>query len=483
MRSIYLCGIIRRALSFLAAFVLATLWTPRAFAEEDAAGGAFAALAKASDEFEALAERVAPSVVQVFAAGYAADPWGASSSNLLAKERSIGSGVVLDASGYIVTNAHVVAGASRVQVMLAGARDGDESFSSILKPRGRLAGAQLIGLDRETDLAVLKVDTGDLPALELGDSDEVRQAQLVFAFGAPLGLESSVSAGVVSAVARQLRPDDPMIYLQTDASINPGNSGGPLVDAEGRVVGINTFILSQSGGSEGIGFAVPSNIVRNVFEQIRKTGRVRRGEIGVRAQTITPALAKGLGLDRDWGVILGDVEPGGPADVAGVRAGDIVETLDGKKMENGRQLDVNIYRRAIGESVALEVRRGGSARTYTVTVVERDDDPGRFADLVSPEQNLVPQLGILGIELDAEIAAVLPRLRTRTGVLVAARASSARSWEEGFEPGDVIHSLNGAGVETLASLRAAAAKLRSGDAAVAQVERRSSLLYVAFEVE
>ena len=137
--------------------------------------------------------------------------------------------------------------------------------------------------------------------------------------GSPLGLANSVSLGVVSAVARQIRADDPVVYIQTDASINPGNSGGPLVDVEGRVVGVNTFILSQSGGSEGIGFAVPSNIVRTVYKQIRQFGRVRRGEIGVRAQTITPELAGGLGLPQNWGVVLADVFPGGPAATAGVR--------------------------------------------------------------------------------------------------------------------------------------------------------------------
>ena len=139
----------------------------------------------------------------------------------------------------------------------------------------------------------------------------------MLAFGSPLGLDSSVTLGVVSAVARQLEPDDPMIYIQTDASINPGNSGGPLVDTDGRVVGINTLILSQSGGNEGLGFAAPSNIVRNIFEQVRKYGRVRRGEIGVRAQTITPSLAEGLQLPRNWGVVLGDVNPDGPAAKAG----------------------------------------------------------------------------------------------------------------------------------------------------------------------
>lgn len=274
-----------------------------------------------------------------------------------------------------------------------------------------------------------------------------------------------------------------MVYIQTDAPINPGNSGGPLVDASGRVVGLNTFILSRSGGDEGIGFAVPSNIVRNVFDQIRRTGHVRRGGIGVHAQTITPALAKGLGLEREWGVILGDVVPGGPAEAAGLRPGDIIHSLDGKRMENGRQFDVNVYRRAIGETIRLEVLRGGERRTHSVSVVERADDPSRFARLVSPEHNLIPRLGVLAIDLDGELANLLPELRLPSGALVAAVASVERAWEEGFEAGDVIHSLNGAPIGTVAALRSAASALKPGDAVVAQVERRGRFLFVAFEIE
>ncbi len=202
--------------------------------------------------------------------------------------------------------------------------------------------------------------------------------------------------GVVSAVARQLQPDDPMIYIQTDAPINPGNSGGPLVDTEGRLIGINTMIYTQSGGSEGIGFAAPSNIVRNVFTQIRKSGHVLRGEIGITAQTITPLLAEALQLSADAGVIVADVDPDGPADKAGVKPGDLVVSLDGKAMENGRQLRVNLYSRAVGDTVSLDLIRAGTHQTISVPVEEREDDPGRLAQMASALRQIVP-LAPLGV--------------------------------------------------------------------------------------
>jgi serine protease Do len=434
--------------------------------------------ADASRAYDALARAVAPAVVQILAKGYAPDE-----SGLLARSTSSGSGVVLDAAGYVVTNAHVVAGARTLQVQLAGARAPDGR--SILQPRGRVLGAQLVGLDRETDLALLKVDPGGiaLPARPLGDSEELAQGQLVFAFGSPFGLESTVTMGVVSAVARQVEPDAPMVYIQTDAAINPGNSGGPLVDAAGRVVGINTFIVSKSGGSDGLGFAIPSNIVRAVYEQLRTSGRVRRGMIGVRAQTITPALGAGLQIQRDWGVIVADVVPGGPAAKAGLRAGDVVVALDGKTMENARQMDVNIYRRRIGDSVTLDVVRTGQPLTVRVPVVERDDDPGRFMDLVTPEHNLVPKLGILALELNRHIASMLPPLRQETGVVVAASNAIAFHEDEQFLPGDVIYAVNGKAITSLEALRAAIAALRPGAAAVAHIERHGALQYVTFEIE
>jgi serine protease Do len=360
---------------------------------------------------------------------------------------------------------------------------------SILKARGRVVGAQIVGIDRETDLAVLKVDpsalgdAGTPSVLSFGDSDELAQGQLVFAFGSPFGLESTVTMGVVSAIARQVEADAPMVYIQTDAAINPGNSGGPLVDAAGRVVGINTFILSRSGGSEGVGFAIPANIARSVVEQIRTGGRVRRGRIGVRAQTITPALAAGLRLQRDWGVVLADVFPGSPALEAGLRVGDIVVALDGKPMENARQMDVNVYRRRVGETVQLDILRGTAKQNVRVRVVERDDDPTRFLDLVTPERNLVPRLGILALDLNRELLSRMPSVRTPSGVLVAASTLDAFREEEVFFPGDIIHAVNGTAISSLDALRAAIDRLQPGDALVAHVERGGEMTYVAFQVE
>src|SRR5262245_61316469 len=268
---------------------------------------AAADLVHLSQSLQELAERVAPSVVQVLTTGYVG-PENAGGSPLF-KQRATGSGVVLTADGYIVTNAHVVRGARRVQVLL---REKAARGTSVLKSRGEILGATVVGLDDETDLAVLKVARSGLPALELGDSETLRQGQIVMAFGSPLGFDNSATMGVVSSVARQLETESPMIYIQTDAPISPGNSGGPLVDIDGRVVGINTLKFAQAGG-EGLVFAAPSNIVKNVFDQIRQTGTVRRGEIGAVLQTLTPTLCAGLGIPNTQGVLVADVAPGSGA--------------------------------------------------------------------------------------------------------------------------------------------------------------------------
>jgi serine protease Do len=244
------------------------------------------------------------------------------------------------------------------------------------------------------------------------------------------------------------------------------------------------MILSQSGGSEGLGFAAPSNIVRYVFEQIRRTGRVQRGQIGARAQTVTPLLAKGLGLSRNWGVVLSDVYPRGQAEEAGLRPGDMILTLDGKVMENGRQFRVNLYRHTIGETVDLEVMRGSQKLTYRVPISEDRHSPDRFAGMVRPEDNLIRPLGILAVELDRRVKALLPGVRTKAGAVVAARSLERPMIESiGLLPGDVIFALNQQPIEGLADLRAAAEKLQPGEPVIVHIERRWELMYVALEID
>lgn len=439
-------------------------------------------LDRLNQSIERLVARVGPSVVQILVAGYAPRSGiVANTGDLFTQQHGSGSGVVLGADGYVVTNAHVIEGARRVQVVLPVTHQIETSHKSILKPGGRMVGAQVISVDRETDLAVLKIQERNLPALPLADSDALRQGQLVFAFGSPLGLKNSVTMGVISNAARQLESDSPMIYIQTDAPINPGNSGGPLVDTAGRVVGINTLILSQSGGSDGIGFAAPSNIVGDVYRQIRETGRVRRGDIGVHAQTVTPMMSQALGLSVRFGAILGDVYPDSPAERAGLRAGDVILAVGDKPMENGRQLTVNLYRQPIGERVILRALRGGDSLRVSVEVVNREDPTERFADLVQPDRNLIPELGILALDLDRRVARMFPDLRNDVGVVVAGRALDAPYWEEGFLPGDIIHQINGQPVASVGALRQRLAGLAPYDPVVFHLERDGRLFYFTFE--
>ncbi len=441
-------------------------------------------LAELSRSIEDLSDRVSPAVVQVFASGFRVNPEGGTSDpGLISKTRNVGSGVVMDSEGHVLTNAHVIEGAAAVEVALPALFEAGSPRQSILKGRGKRFSAEVVGVDSDTDLAVLKIPAKGIPFLIFGDSDHVRQGQLVLAFGSPLGLENSVTMGVVSATARQLRPEDPMIYIQTDTPINPGNSGGPLVDLQGHVIGINTFILSQSGGSEGIGFAAPSNIARNVFTQLSKSGQVRRGSIGVYAQSISPELAQGLNLANEWGVIVGDVFPSGSAASAGLKEGDVILTLNGKVLENARQLEVNIYRHAVGERISLEVLRGAEKFKVEVAVGARDPDPERFSAHVSVEKNRVQRLGVLGLTLDAKTAQQLPPLRKHEGVLVAARVATAFPGEEQLLPGDVIYAVGRVPVKDLDGLRSSVSALDADKPAIVQLERQGKVRYLVVWLE
>jgi serine protease Do len=461
-----------RLLSKLLGAGLMAATAPSLFSQSKSA----VSLSELSTSLETLVKRVRPSVVQIFSTGYASAEEGDSTNtaSLLSKQRSTGSGVILSEDGLILTNNHVVHNALKIEVKLHNENRSGRGPDSNLT-------AKLIGVDREADLAVIKIERTGLSKLPLGDSSKLRQGQLVMAFGNPLGLEGSVTMGVISSTGRQLKFDDPMTYVQTDAPINPGNSGGPLVDADGNVVGINTFILTQSGGSEGIGFAVPSNVARSSYDQIVKDGHVHRGQIGIVAQTITPTLAKGLSLSQDWGVIASDVSPDGPADKAGLKPGDIILTVDGKEIEDARQLENLVYQQSLSAIVDVTVKRDGKDLKFSIPVIERDDDPQRFADMVSPEKNLIRRLGILAIQITDKLSELLPELRHEYGVVVAARATDAPG--SVLQPGDVIYEINKTPTVSIDALRSVLDTLKPGDPIVLQVQRGTKLKYIALDLE
>ena len=433
-----------------------------------------------SESIQELTAKVTRSVVQIVATGYGLKAEKqASDTAMFEPQEAIGAGIILSADGYIVTNAHVVEGARKIRVRLPGLEvpGTDDSM-----PRGPVTG-KVVGLDRQSDLALLKIDAKNLPALELADSNQLKQGQVVFAFGSPQGLENSVTMGVVSATARQVSDENPTTYIQTDAPINPGNSGGPLVDVDGRVVGINTFILSESGGSEGLGFAIPSNVVRNIYDQLKTEGHVHRGQIGVYVKTVTPDLAEGLKLPLNHGVLLEDVMPDSPAERAGLKTGEVITRMGGKPVGDTKEFATMLFAYKVGETAPITVARDGKQVTVNVTLTERPDDPQRFADMVTGPGNVVTQLGIVGVSINDELSQLMPDLRIRSGVVVAARTPTGGLLGEGPEPGDVIHSVNTTPVKDLAGLKAALKELHSGDPVVLQVEREGALSYLVMEYE
>src|SRR5580692_5309197 len=439
-------------------------------------------LVQLNGALESLAARVSPAVVQILVTGYGPlRDEEKSQTAFIVRQKAVGSGVIVDSTGYIMTNAHVVEGAQRIRVALPLPMG--DSAGQVPIGKRRILEAKLIGQHKETDLALLKIDETDLPTLPLVSSQRPHVGQLVFAIGSPEGLQNSVTMGVVSALARQPDSTKPLTYVQTDAPINPGNSGGPLVDMNGAVLGINTFILSQGGGSEGLGFAIPARVVDFVYHSLRKYGHVHRVEIGAVAQEITPTLADGLHLPQHWGVVVDDVKPDGPAAAAGLKIQDIILTADDRRIETLPSLSAALYLHRLDQVVKLEILRGSDRKTLYVPAIEHHDQIDQLLDAVKPENSLISRLGILGVDLTPELRGQLGSLRLPSGVIVVGRAADLILPDTGLQAGDLIHQLNTTSIDSMDTLRAAVRDLKTGDPVVLQVERDGGLLYLSFEME
>jgi len=378
--------------------------------------------------------------------------------------QGVGSGVIVNSEGYILTNHHVVDGALEIKVELTDNR----TFT-----------AKLVGSDAPSDLAVLKIDARDLPTLQLGDSDKVRVGDFVLAVGNPLGIGQTVTSGIVSAKSRSTGVSDGSFedFLQTDAAINRGNSGGALVNTNGELIGINSQILSPSGGSIGIGFAIPSNMAKNVMGQLISSGSVRRAKLGVTVQPITADLASSLGLSDVRGALVNQVEPGSPAERAGVKQGDVITEVAGRQVSDGNELRNAISNTTPGTSVALKIVRDGrpsevsakldelKAETEANGRNERGEpaSPGRFGMSVSP--------------LTPELAQEYSLPRSTKGVVVTDVDPDGAAAESGVEPNDVIEKVNGRPTTTVAELKTAIEHI-NGKPALVLVNREGRSLFL-----
>ena len=430
-----------------------------------------------------IAQKVSPAVVQIVAQGYGSpdDDQKQNSGDKFTRERSGGSGIVVDSSGYIMTNAHVIDKTTSIRALVGAVSDGTRA-GTLNSPAARRFGARVVGVDRDSDLALLKIEAVGLPTIDFADSDQIAQGDIVLAIGSPLLLRNSLSVGVVSATARGRTDDDPMLYIQTDASLNPGASGGALINSAGRMVGMNTSILSSTGGTEGIGFAIPANLVESVYRQLRSDGTVLRGWIGMTAQNITPVLAKAMSLRVQYGVLVADVEPHSPADNGGLRTKDILLRLDGRKINTTRQFQELVSGRKPGDRLALEIERAEDKLTVSVHVegehsAHEANLAGRIGD------NLIARLGIFCLPIDAQTLETMPQLRYRYGVVVAGHASQTQSEFLDLKSGDVIHEVNDMPISSVEVLRQSIDRLGRGEPVALQIERGGRLRYVSFEME
>jgi serine protease Do len=455
-------------------------------------------LAEFSGELERLAATVGPAVVQVQVSAWCApDPTNRENAAVLTSCGVVGSGVIVDPSGYIITNEHVVRNARRIRVMLTPKPAGDgpappgkrQELDSVVVDANRdpvgkreVLDALVVGANRESDIALLKIEASGLPAIPIHQTGRrPRQGQVVLAIGSPEGLDNTMTIGIVSAVGRQPHPDYPMLYIQTDAAINPGNSGGPLLDVHGDLIGINTFILGEHGSNRGLGFAVPAAVVRYVYEQLRTHGVVRQSLVGVHVQTVTPALAQGLGLIRGYGVMISDVLPGSPAEDAGLRPRDIITAVDGASISALPYYAAMMYLHDPAVPVAVSVLRGQQTLQFQVPAVPVDDRDYRNIS-IDTHESLIPELGIFGKSVSSMLT-LRNGLRSDTGIYVMATTAGNAGADAGLVPGDVIVSLNGMPVHSIEELRGAMREVTAGEPAVVQIERTGQFLYIERQLE
>ncbi|MFH1993732.1 MAG: DegQ family serine endoprotease [Pseudomonadota bacterium] len=358
------------------------------------------------------------------------------------KQRSLGSGFIIDKDGYIVTNNHVIENADKIQV--------------ILKDEKEYA-AEIIGRDANTDLALIKIKPErNLPVLKLGDSDVLKVGQWVVAIGNPFGLEHTVTAGIVSAKGRVIGSGPYDDFIQTDASINPGNSGGPLLNMEGEVIGINTAIIASG---QGIGFAIPINLARGVVNQLKQSGEVTRGWLGVAIQDLSPEVAEYYGLKEGKGVLVTEVFPDDPADKAGIKPKDVILAVNGNKVESSRDLTRLIADIGVGETATIKVLRDGSTKTLTAKVAKREA-PKVLAQKNREEHQ--DELGIRVAELTPEIARRYNE-KAGEGVIVVGVASDSKAGESGLQAGDIIKEVNHQPIRSVSDFNQAVDKVKAGD--------------------
>ena len=452
-------------------------------AKPQASADSSSTLQNMDSEIADIAAKVMPAIVQIDVSGFGPADEESGDTSVLTRQRALGSGVIVDPDGYIVTNAHVVAGAQSIQVLVIPTNALFVPQKTSFAFHQQSYPAKLIGINRVADLAIIKIEATNLPVLPLKEIRDyrVRLGEIVMAIGSPLGLDHTITRGIISAVGRQPDANRAMVYVQTDAPINPGNSGGALVDRNGNLVGINTFIYTKGGGSEGLGFAIPEPLVRHFYDEIRKYGRVRENYIGATMQTITPNLAAGLGLPQDFGIIVSDVVPDSPAEKGGLQAGDIVVSMDGRAMDSLPLFVSTLYLHPEGMPAPVQIIRAGAKQMLMIEPVEGETSQ-QLSDLVD-QNSLMPELGVFVLDMTKPVMDNLSGLRSRSGVVVAARVDYEPQVDTDLQAGDVIVAINNRSISSVSDLRSLLAQKKPGDPITARVEREGAYRYVTFQME